>query len=124
MAAVIALLLLALVASAHAAPLERPSVHVRVLSTFPAVAGPASAAATNLFDVVVPAAGKLVRVWPNGQQLASAVTLPGGAFGIGPIGIAYDRFHTLYVALPQALAPPASGAPGILQAWERHEPKE
>jgi hypothetical protein len=93
-----------------------PGVQVSVLSAFPAGAGPASAAATNTGDVVVPAApGRIVEVGPNGKQTPEAVTLPGGAFGIGPIGIAYDSHHQLYAALPNAFGPPASGAPGVLK---------
>ena len=93
-----------------------PGVQVSVLSVFPVGGAPASAAATNTGDVVVPAApGKIVSVGPNGQQKAFPVTLPGGAFGIGPIGIAYDLHHQLYAALPAAFGPPASGTPGILK---------
>lgn len=108
-------LVLVLVASAQGARLAAPGVQVSVLSVFPAGGAPTSAAATNTGDVVVPAARKIVRVGPNGQQKTFAVTLPAGAFGIGPIGIAYDRHHQLYVALPAALAPPPSGTPGILK---------
>lgn len=110
-------LMLVLAASAQGAP-PGSSVKVEVLSAFPAGGGPASAAATNTGDVVVPAAGKILSVGPDGQQRAFPVTLPGGAFGIGPIGIAYGLHHELYVAVPQALAPPASGAPGILRISE------
>jgi hypothetical protein len=89
---------------------------VSVLSVFPVGGAPTSAAATNTGDVVVPAApGKIISVGPNGQQNAFSVTLPGGAFGIGPIGIAYDLHHHLYAALPNAFGPPASGTPGILK---------
>jgi hypothetical protein len=86
-----------------------------VLSEFPAGGAPVSAAATNTGDVVVPAARKIVRVGPDGQQKPFPVVLPGGAFGIGPIGIAYDLHHQLYVALPAAFGPPPSGTPGILK---------
>ena len=104
---------LLLAASAQGAA---PGVTVSVLSAFPVGGGPAAAAATNTGDVVVPAApGKIIRVGPNGQQKAFPVTLPGGAFGIGPIGMAYDLHHQLYVALPNAFGPPASGTPGILK---------
>jgi hypothetical protein len=102
------------VASAQGAK-SQSGVQISVLSTFPADAGPASAAATNTGDVVVPAGRKIVRIGPRGKQKAFPVTLPAGAFGIGPIGIAYDLHHQLYVALPAALAPPASGTPGILK---------
>jgi hypothetical protein len=105
-------------ASAHTATLTRPDVNVSVLSAFPAGAGPVSAAATNTGDVAVPAAGKIVMVRPDGQQRAYPVALPGGAFGIGPIGLAYGRDHVLYAALPAAFGPPASGAPGILRISE------
>jgi hypothetical protein len=89
---------------------------VSLLSAFPVGGRPAAAAATNMGDVVVPAApGKIVSVGPNGQQKAFPVTLPGGAFGIGPIGIAYDLHHQLYAALPAAFGPPPSGTPGILK---------
>jgi hypothetical protein len=107
-------LVLAGVASAQGAP-SGHSVTVTMLSAFPAGAGPTTAAATNTGDVVVPAAGKIVRVGPDGQQNAFPVTLPGGAFGIGPIGMAYGQGHVLYAALPAAFAPPASGTPGILK---------
>ncbi len=101
---------------AAAAQGAAPGVQVSLLSAFPAGGGPAAAAATNTGDVVVPAApGKIVSVGPNGQQKAFSVTLPGGAFGIGPIGIAYDLHHQLYTALPAAFGPPASGTPGILK---------
>jgi len=90
-----------------------PGVQVTVLTTFPVGAGPAGAAATNTGDVVALAARKIVRVGPAGQQDPFPVTLLAGAFGIGPIGSAYDLHHQLYVALPGALAPPASGTPGI-----------
>jgi hypothetical protein len=105
-------------ASANTATLASPNVDVSVLSAFAAGAGPASAAATNTGDVVVPAAGRIVRVGPDGQQKAYPVALPGGAFGIGPIGLAYGRGHALYAALPTAFAPPASGAAGILRISE------
>jgi hypothetical protein len=91
-------------------------VQVSVLSAFPVGGGPASAAATNTGDVVVPAApGKIVSVGPTGQQMAFPVTLPGGAFGIGPIGMAYDLAHQLYVALPGGFGPLPSGTRGVLK---------
>jgi sugar lactone lactonase YvrE len=105
-------LVLVVVAAAQGAA---PGVQVKVLSAFPVGGAPTSAAATNSGDVVVPAAGKLVRVGPDGQQNAFPVDLPPGAFGIGPIGIAYDLHHALYVALPAAFGPPPSGTPGILK---------
>jgi hypothetical protein len=89
-ALVAALSALVVVASAQGAQRAAPGVQVSVLSTFPAGGAPTSAAATNQGDVVVPAAGKIVRVGPDGQQNAFPVALPLGAFGIGPIGIAYD----------------------------------
>src|SRR3954449_2437193 len=110
---VVFLLVSGLAASAQAAA---RGVEGSVLSAFREGGGPASAAATNTGDVVVPAApGRLVSVGPNGKQNVLPVTLPGGAFGIGPIGIAYDLHHQLYVALPAAFGPPASGTPGILK---------
>jgi hypothetical protein len=88
---------------------------VQLLSAFAEGAGPASAAATNNGDVAVPAARKIVRINPRGKQNVLPVTLPSGAFGIGPIGIAYDLNHALYVALPGALGAPPSGTPGVLK---------
>jgi hypothetical protein len=114
-ALVFASLVLVLGASAQAASRAAPGVQVSVLSEFPAGGAPVSAAATNTGDVVVPAARKIVRVGPDGQQKPFPVVLPGGAFGIGPIGIAYDLHHQLYVALPAAFGPPPSGTPGILK---------
>src|SRR5262249_24907428 len=111
-------LALVLVLSAQAVRRVGPGVHISVLSAFPGGGGPASAAGSNTGGVVVPAARKIVRVGPNGQQKAFPVTLPGGAFGIGPIGIAYDLHHGLYVALPAAFGPPAGGTPGILKISE------
>jgi hypothetical protein len=107
-----ALVVLVVVAVAQGAA---QGVQVRELSIFPTGGAPSSAAATNSGDVVVPAAGKLVRVGPDGQQEALPVDLPPGAFGIGPIGIAYDLHHALYVALPAAFGPPPNGTPGILK---------
>lgn len=112
---VFASLVLVLGASAQAASRAAPGVQISVLSAFPAGGGPVSAAATNTGDVVVPAGRKIVRVRPSGQQKAFPVVLPGGAFGIGPIGIAYDLHHQLYVALPAAFGPAPSGTPGILK---------
>ena len=102
-----------LAASAQGASLAAGNVQVSVLSAFPAGAGPSSAAATNAGDVAVPAAGKIVSVGPDGQQKTFAAALPAGAFGIGPIGLAYGSGHALYAALPAAFGPPPSGTPGI-----------
>jgi hypothetical protein len=90
-------------------------VQVSVLTTFPVGAGPATAAATNTGDVVVLAARKIVRVGPAGQQNPFPVTLPGGAFGIGPIGAAYDLHHQLYVASLESFGGPPTGNAGILK---------
>ena len=60
-----------------------PGVQITVLTTFPANAGPAGAAATNTGDVIALAARKIVRVGPSGQQNPLPVTLPAGFFGIG-----------------------------------------
>jgi hypothetical protein len=92
-----------------------PGVQVAVLTTFPVGAGPAGAAATNTGDVVALAARKIVRVGPAGQQSPFPVTLPAGAFGIGPIGAAYDLHHQLYVASLEAFPAPSTGNPGILK---------
>ncbi len=90
-------------------------VQVSVLSVFPADAGPVSAAATNMGDVVVPAARKIVAIGPNGKQNPYPVTLPPGAFGIGALGAAYDLHHQLYVAALESMGPAPSGRPGILK---------
>jgi hypothetical protein len=46
----------------------------------------------------------LISVGPNGQQKQKiAATISGGP--IGPIGVAYDQFHQLYVALPESFVP-------------------
>lgn len=111
----IASFVLVLAVSAHGARLAAPGVQISVLSEFPADGAPTTAAATNTGDVVALAARKIVRVGPNGQQKAFPVTLPAGAFGIGPIGAAYDLHHVLYVALPAAFGPPPSGTPGVLR---------
>jgi hypothetical protein len=108
-------LVLVLGASAQGAPLAAPGVQVSLLSECPAGGGPVSAAATNTGDVVVPAARKIVRVGPDGQQKAFPVTLPAGAFLIGPIGAAYDLHHVLYAAVPTGFGPAPSGEPGILK---------
>ena len=84
-----------------------PGVQVSVLTTFDAAHGPAAVAATNTGDVVALAGSNVVSVGPNGQQKL-LTTISGGAFGI-PIGIAYDKFHQLYVALPESFGPPAQG---------------
>jgi len=83
-----------------------PGVQVSVLTTFDSAHGPAAVAATNTGDVVAIAGTSIVSVGPNGQQ-KPLTTISGGLFGI-PIGIAYDKFHQLYVALP-------SGAGTILK---------
>src|SRR5262245_55071941 len=107
LAALAALLAAAFVgaASAHAAA---PGVQVSVLSPFEGT-GPAAAAATSPGDVLALVGPELVSVGPNGQQRHKiAATVSGGAFGI-PIGVAYDKSHQLYVALPGAFAPPPVG---------------
>jgi sugar lactone lactonase YvrE len=92
-------------ASAHAAA---PGVQVSILSQFVGT-GPAAAAATNSGDVIALVGPSLVSVGANGQQKQKiAATVPGGAFGI-PIGVAYDKFHQLYVALPNGFGPPPAG---------------
>src|SRR5436305_14449068 len=85
------------VASAQGAT---PHVQVSVLATFDAAHGPAAVAATNQGDVVALAGSSVVSIGPNGQQ-KTLTSIPGGAFGI-PIGIAYDKNHQLYVALPMS----------------------
>jgi sugar lactone lactonase YvrE len=84
-----------------------PGVQVSVLTTFDPAHGPAAVAATNTGDVVALAGTNVVSVGPIGQQQL-LTTLPGGAFGI-PVGIAYDKFHQLYAALPESFGPPAQG---------------
>ena len=98
------------VASAQGAA---PGVQVSVLTQFEAV-GPAAVAATNSGDVVALVGTNIVSIGPKGQQKPLQATISGGAFGI-PIGIAYDRSHQLYAALPGAFFPPASGLPGLLK---------
>ena len=111
-AVVMVCVLLAVAASADGAP-RGHGVQVDVLTQF-ASGSPAAVAATNNGDVVALVGANVVSVGPNGKQKPFATTISGGAFGI-PIGIAYDGFHQLCAALPGAFAPPASGAPGILQ---------
>ena len=85
-----------------------PGVQVSILSQFEGT-GPAAAAATSPGDVLALVGGNLVSVGPNGQQRQKiAATVSGGAFGI-PIGVAYDKSHQLYVALPGSFGPPAQG---------------
>ena len=93
------------VASAQGATAH--GVQVSVLATFDAAHGPVAVAATNQGDVVALAGSSVVSIGPNGQQ-KTLTSIPGGAFGI-PIGIAYDKSHQLYVALPESFGPPAAG---------------
>jgi len=109
-----AFLVVTVVASALGAP-KQPGVQISVLSHFAPTEAPVATAATNTGDVVAIAGTKLISVGPNGQQSQkSSVTLSGGAFGIA-IGVAYDRNHQLYVALPGSFGPAPSGAAGILK---------
>ena len=113
LAASIAGMVLAFVGSAQGAP-NAQSVQISVLTQF-ASTGPAAVAATSTGDVVALVGPSLISIGPNGQQKQKIpVTVAGGAFGI-PIGIAYDSFHQLYVALPGAFLPPPTGAPGVLK---------
>jgi hypothetical protein len=89
-------------------------VQVSVLTAFPVTAGPSAAAATNNGDVVALAGTHPIAVNPSGKQNPFGVTISGGAFGF-PIGIAYDRNHQLYAALPGSFGPAPSGAPGVLK---------
>jgi sugar lactone lactonase YvrE len=82
-------------------------VQISVLATFAPGHGPAAVAATNTGDVVALVGPDVVSIGPNGQQ-KPLTTISGGAFGI-PIGIAYDKHHQIYVALPQSLGPPPQG---------------
>ena len=101
-------LVVPLVASAQGAT-RGQSVEVSVLTQFAPGMGPAAVAATNTGDVVALVGPNLISVGPNGQQKQKiAATISGGAFGI-PIGVAYDSFHQLYVALPESFAPPPHG---------------
>jgi hypothetical protein len=94
------------VAWAHGAT---PGVQVSVLTTFAPGEGPAATAATNTGDVIALAGPNLISVAPNGQQKQKIeATISGGAFGI-PIGVAYDKLHQLYVALPGSFGPPPQG---------------
>jgi hypothetical protein len=107
-----ACLLLGIVASADGKPKE-PSVQISVLSTFTPTTAPTAIAATNQGDVTALAGANVVSVGPTGKQNPLATTISGGAFGIA-IGIAYDKSHHLYAALPGSFGPPPSGAPGLL----------
>jgi hypothetical protein len=83
-------------------------VQVSVLTQFAPGMSPPAVAATNTGDVVAPVGPNLINVGPNGQQNQRiAATIPGGP--LGPVGIAYDRSHQLYVALPQSSEPPPHG---------------
>ena len=75
-----------------------------MLTTFAPGIVPVAVAATNTGDVVALAAPNLISVGPNGQQKQKiAATISVGP--IGPIGVAYDQFHQLYVALPESFVP-------------------
>jgi len=100
-------LLVAALVGAVAARGVAPGVQISVLTAFPAGLNPAAVAATNTGDVVALAGPYVVSVGPNGQQ-KRLTTVSGGAFGTG-IGIAYDRFHRLVVALPGSFGPPPQG---------------
>ena len=112
--AVLAMLCVALgvAALAQAAPKEH-GVEVSVLTQF-ASGAPTAVAATNTGDVVALVGTNVVGVGPNGKQKPFDATISGGAFGIA-IGIAYDKSHQLYTALPGAFSPPPSGVAGILE---------
>jgi hypothetical protein len=105
--------LLALVASAQGSS-TAANVQVSVLTAFPSGGGPSAAAATSYDDVVALAGPHVVAVNPNGKQSAFPVEISGGAFGF-PIGIAYDKKHQLYAALPGSFGPLPSGLPGALK---------
>jgi len=99
--AAIAVLLVSALVGVTAAQGAAPGVQVSVLTQFVGT-GPAAAAATNTGDVVALVGPNLISVGPNGQQKQKiAATISGGLFGI-PIGVAYDKFHQLYVALPES----------------------
>jgi uncharacterized protein (TIGR03118 family) len=83
-------------------------VQVSVLTHFAPGMSPNAVAATNTGDVVALVGPNLISVGPNGQQKQKiAATISGGP--LGPIGVGYDRFHQLYVALPESTAPPPHG---------------
>ena len=83
-------------------------VQVSVLTQFAPGMSPTAVAATNTGDVVAQVGPNLISVGPNGQQKQKiAATISGGP--LGPAGVAYDRFHQLYVALPESTAPPPHG---------------
>src|ERR1700761_4807819 len=96
-------MLVAVAVGASPAHAAAPGVRVNVLTRFPAGENPAAVAATNPLDVVALAGPKVVYVTPTGAQVP-LTTISGGAFGTA-IGISYDVFHQLYVALPETLAP-------------------
>jgi hypothetical protein len=99
--AAMAALLVSALAGVAAAQGAAPGVQVSVLAQFVGT-GPAAAAATNTGDVVALVGPNLISVGPNGQQKQKIeATISGGLFGI-PIGVAYDKVHQLYVALPEA----------------------
>ena len=110
----VASVLLVAVASAQGAPPTGSSVQISVLTTFPLGGGPSATAATNTGDVLALAGPSIVGINPNGKQNPFPTTITGGAFGFA-IGIAYDRNHQLYAALPGSFGPAPSGAPGVLR---------
>jgi hypothetical protein len=100
--------------AASALGAKASGVQISVLTTFPVGGGPTATAATNTGDVLALAGPNIVSINPNGAQNPFPTTITGGAFGIA-IGIAYDKNHQLYAALPGAFGPPATGAPGVLR---------
>jgi hypothetical protein len=101
-------LVAALMGVASAQGAQPSGVQVSVVATFDESA--AGVAATNRGDVVVTVGLDVLRIGPNGQRKTLA-TVPGGVFG--PVGLAYDKFHQLYVSIPQSFGPPPQGT--ILQ---------
>jgi sugar lactone lactonase YvrE len=108
-----ACLLLTVVASGQGAPAGQ-TVEISVLTEFTS-GSPSAVGATSTGDVVALVGPNVISIGPNGEQKQKVATsVSGGAFGI-PIGVAYDKNHQLYLALPGAFAPPPSGAGGILK---------
>jgi hypothetical protein len=87
-----------------AASAQTQSVRVGVLTQFAPGLRPLAVAATNTGDVVAQVGPDVVSVGPDGQQKTLA-TISVGPASATPIGLAYDQFHRLYTAVPQAFGP-------------------
>lgn len=95
------------VSEVHAEKAPRRGVEISVLTTFAPGDSPVAVAATNRGNIVAVAGQNVVRIAPNGNQKL-LTTVSGGVFG-SAIGIAYDKFHRLYAALPESMAAPPQG---------------